>query len=598
MVEEESSQVELMTRAGESLREASAPKTLLTTKRKTRIGTWNIRTLYETGRTAQVSREMHRYNLKILGLLCLNVDRIAKAEGFFGPANTFPLFLITLIAASASASPSFSSSSLSLTEDQEDDDVAEKEPLERGQRTTPSPNSTVCYEAVGCFSNLAPFDNANNELPQPPDFVNTTFMLYTRRNAGEHDYEVLSYKNDTSLADSGFNSQLMTRVIVHGFSNSGFEKWVQKMKDAFLELEDSNVIVVHWQEGARMPMYPNAVANTRLVGRQLRLLLVKLVEEAGLQLDRTHLVGHSLGAHTSGYAGRDLEGQLYRITALDPAGPLFDKFSPTLDLDSTDARFVDVIHSNAKPLNSGGAGLYRQIGHIDFYINGGKTQPGCRDGLSAIFNMFSEGGIGEAVACSHGRSHEVFIESITSECPFTSYPCHSFDGFQRGECLDCGQTGCSELGLYADQHSARGTRYLKTRDDSPYCGFHYSVTIETAAGGRDSSGQLSVQLTGTWGSTAFLAVTEEKETLKTGTAYGGVVVASTEVGIIQTLSIRYNKASSWFSWFGGGGRDTFSVDRVHVVSGESGLTYTFCLPVKQLTDDHEVTLTVEGADAC
>ena len=68
MVEEESSLVEPMTRAGESLREASVPTTLLTTKSRTRIGTWNIRTLYETGRSAQVCREMHRYNLKILGL--------------------------------------------------------------------------------------------------------------------------------------------------------------------------------------------------------------------------------------------------------------------------------------------------------------------------------------------------------------------------------------------------------------------------------------------------------------------------------------------------------------------------------------------------
>ena len=48
MVEEESSQVEPMKQAGESPREASEPTTLLTTKRKTRIGTcWNIRTLYE-----------------------------------------------------------------------------------------------------------------------------------------------------------------------------------------------------------------------------------------------------------------------------------------------------------------------------------------------------------------------------------------------------------------------------------------------------------------------------------------------------------------------------------------------------------------------
>ena len=64
----ESSPVEPMMRAGESLREASAQTTLLTAKIKTRIGTWNIRTLYETGKSAQVSREMHRYNLKMLGL--------------------------------------------------------------------------------------------------------------------------------------------------------------------------------------------------------------------------------------------------------------------------------------------------------------------------------------------------------------------------------------------------------------------------------------------------------------------------------------------------------------------------------------------------
>ncbi|XP_076439125.1 uncharacterized protein LOC143277998 [Babylonia areolata] len=105
MVEEESSQVELMTRAGESLREASAPKTLLTTKRKTRIGTWNIRTLYETGRTAQVSREMHRYNLKILGLCetrwngtgqtrLLNGDTIICSEQEEGQPHTHGVALL------------------------------------------------------------------------------------------------------------------------------------------------------------------------------------------------------------------------------------------------------------------------------------------------------------------------------------------------------------------------------------------------------------------------------------------------------------------------------------------------------------------------
>ena len=57
-----------MTCTDESPREVGVPTTLLTTRTETRIGTWNIRTLYETGKVAQVCQQMHRYNLKLLGL--------------------------------------------------------------------------------------------------------------------------------------------------------------------------------------------------------------------------------------------------------------------------------------------------------------------------------------------------------------------------------------------------------------------------------------------------------------------------------------------------------------------------------------------------
>ncbi|RUS76248.1 hypothetical protein EGW08_015991 [Elysia chlorotica] len=50
-----------MTCTSESLREAGVPTTFLTTKTKTSIGTWNIRSLYETGRIAQVCEESTRY---------------------------------------------------------------------------------------------------------------------------------------------------------------------------------------------------------------------------------------------------------------------------------------------------------------------------------------------------------------------------------------------------------------------------------------------------------------------------------------------------------------------------------------------------------
>jgi Reverse transcriptase (RNA-dependent DNA polymerase)/Endonuclease/Exonuclease/phosphatase family len=58
-----------MMRNGESRKEAMTQKAqILTTKAKTRIGCWNVRTLYETGRMAQVVAEMKRYKLQILGM--------------------------------------------------------------------------------------------------------------------------------------------------------------------------------------------------------------------------------------------------------------------------------------------------------------------------------------------------------------------------------------------------------------------------------------------------------------------------------------------------------------------------------------------------
>jgi hypothetical protein len=63
-----SSSEESMTQAGESPREASLQTNLISTKAKSRIGTWNIRTLYEASRSAQVAREMRKYNIKVLGL--------------------------------------------------------------------------------------------------------------------------------------------------------------------------------------------------------------------------------------------------------------------------------------------------------------------------------------------------------------------------------------------------------------------------------------------------------------------------------------------------------------------------------------------------
>ena len=56
-----------MTRSGEIPREATTPK-LLETRMTINIATWNVRTMLETSRAAQIATEMQKNNIIVLGL--------------------------------------------------------------------------------------------------------------------------------------------------------------------------------------------------------------------------------------------------------------------------------------------------------------------------------------------------------------------------------------------------------------------------------------------------------------------------------------------------------------------------------------------------
>ena len=74
-----------------------------------------------------------------------------------------------------------------------------------------------------------------------------------------------------------------------------------------------NVIAVDWSRGNQFP-YDQAVANTVLVGAVINQLLQTMIT-VGVRPEQIHLIGHSLGAHVSGYAGRLTPG-LGRISGL------------------------------------------------------------------------------------------------------------------------------------------------------------------------------------------------------------------------------------------------------------------------------------------
>ena len=83
--------------------------------------------------------------------------------------------------------------------------------------------------------------------------------------------------------------------------------------------------------------------------------------------------------------------------------------------------------------------------------------------MNAIFNAasFDMNQIEEGVACSHWAAIYFFLDSIESECLYTSYPCRSENEFEQGICMKCySANGCNRLGYYASPNNDKGDLYL------------------------------------------------------------------------------------------------------------------------------------------
>lgn len=162
--------------------------------------------------------------------------------------------------------------------------------------------------------------------------------------------------------------------MIHGWRASEGVGGIYSIREAFMRSRTKvNLITVDWEDLASNLYYFESARRTHDVGRTTAELIDFMVSNMSLSLDRVHLIGHSLGAHTAGFVGSYVKsGKVGRITGLDPAGPSFYRKGPEGRLDPTDAAFVDVIHTAV-----GSAGHYKNLGHVDFYPNGGIYQPGC-----------------------------------------------------------------------------------------------------------------------------------------------------------------------------------------------------------------------------
>ncbi|CRK87856.1 CLUMA_CG001643, isoform A [Clunio marinus] len=245
-------------------------------------------------------------------------------------------------------------------------------------------------------------------------------------------------------------SRKYLKLLIHGWNADSDHVALETVKNSYMKINTSHLLMADWREIASM-RYITARELIPLIGKQICQLLRKFVEQALIGPDRMHIIGHSLGAHIATHVGRCFNGEISRMTALDPAGPLFNSISVDA-LNKNDFKFVDSIHTSA-----GFAGEFEMRSHADFYPNDGKApQPGCE-----LLDVLTLSG------CSHFRAPLYFSESILIPQSFNAFKCDLL--FIKSQtCLNF--FNASDMIVMGEQIDKRisGSFYLESFSTFPY----------------------------------------------------------------------------------------------------------------------------------
>ncbi|XP_044732526.1 lipase member H-A [Chrysoperla carnea] len=230
------------------------------------------------------------------------------------------------------------------------------------------------------------------------------FFLYTPDTGTRR--KRIDIKNPNALKYMGWNPHKESVIIIHGFNGTENKTPMTIIRNAYLSTGEYNVFTVDWESLTIFPCYLSALSNTRLVSRCSAQLYSYLTHHGALA-KKIHCVGHSLGAHICGMMSRHLNAKQYKIIGLDPARPLVDSYGDAqFRLTRDDAYHVQVIHTNA-----GFLGEENVVGHVDFCVNGGTNQPGCK------------GHALRQARCSHFQSACYYAASILKNVKLIGVPC-------------------------------------------------------------------------------------------------------------------------------------------------------------------------------
>uniref|UniRef100_A0A8C6DXA4 Triacylglycerol lipase n=1 Tax=Moschus moschiferus TaxID=68415 RepID=A0A8C6DXA4_MOSMO len=412
-----------------------------------------------------------------------------------------------------------------------------------------SPGNEVCYDSIGCFSDSEPRAGTAIRplkiLPWNPEKIGTCFLLYTNKNP--NNFQILLSSDPSTTEASNFQTDKKTRFTIHGFTDKGDESWLVDMCKNMFEVEEVNCICMDWKKGSQTTYTQAANTNVRVVGAQM--------SNYSCSPSQVHLIGHSLGAHVAGEAGRKTPG-LGRITGLDPVQANFEGTPEEVRHDPSDAGFVDVIHTDVAALIPfTDFGVKQQVGHLDFFPNGREEMSRFRK--NALFQIVDLDGIWTSsfassqtwdfVACNYLRSYRYYSESTLNPNGLTEYPCACYRDFESNKCFPCPDEGRPQMGHYADRFAGKTREeqqqfFLNTGDSSRFARWRYGVSVTLS--GRTATGQIKVALFGNKGNTRQYNVFNIQDfhigIIKPGPTLSSEFDADIDVGTTEKVKFLWN----------------------------------------------------------
>ncbi|XP_030383959.1 inactive pancreatic lipase-related protein 1 [Scaptodrosophila lebanonensis] len=271
------------------------------------------------------------------------------------------------------------------------------------------------------------------------------------------------YKNNTreqpTLLDplnplaQHFEPRLPLKILIHGFIGNRSLTPNLEVRDVLLQSQPVHVVSIDYGSLVRWPCYyPWAVQNAPIVAKCLAQFVDGLLDAGIYTRDHIHLIGFSLGAQVAGMSANYLKRKLKRITGLDPAGPGFMTAWSHEKLDSSDADFVDVIHTDPFFFS-----LLPPMGHADFYPNLEHfNQLGCS--YVSKWRFYN---------CNHYRAAIYYGESIQSTRGFWSQQCGGWLDFFLHRCSRYSHMSDTQMGYFVSEN-ATGSYFLTTHEEAPF----------------------------------------------------------------------------------------------------------------------------------